>query len=212
MRPLRVAEAAGVLGGAGLLVGSWAIVVADDAVPEWEVSAFRRVNGLPDALWPVVWAPMQAGSFVGSFVIAGVATAVTKRPRLGVAALGGAQASFWTAKLIKGSAGRGRPTALLTEVSTRESATGLGYVSGHAAVAFALAAALAPSAPRPWRPALFAGATLVTLARQYAGVHLPLDGVGGAGLGLLSGTLARWAFGIGGFGIPPRHDQPRSAW
>jgi len=31
-----------------------------------------------------------------------------------------------------------------------------------------------------------------------------LDVVGGAGFGLLLGTLARWAFGLGGEGLPPR--------
>jgi membrane-associated phospholipid phosphatase len=36
----------------------------------------------------------------------------------------------------------------------------------------------------------------------YAGAHLPLDVVGGAGLGLLLGTLSRWALGLGGEGLP----------
>ena len=45
-------------------------------------------------------------------------------------------------------------------------------------------------------------AVTVAFGRVYAGVHLPLDVVGGAGLGLLCGTLARWAFGLGGEGLP----------
>jgi undecaprenyl-diphosphatase len=45
---------------------------------------------------------------------------------------------------------------------------------------------------------------IVGFARIYSGAHLPLDVVGGAGLGLLSGTLARWALGLGGEGLPPR--------
>jgi membrane-associated phospholipid phosphatase len=44
----------------------------------------------------------------------------------------------------------------------------------------------------------------VAFARVYGGAHLPLDTVGGAGLGLLCGTLARWAFGLGGEGVRPR--------
>ena len=84
----------------------------------------------------------------------------------------------------------------------RENASGVGYVSGHAAVAFALATVLAPSLPRAWRPVAFAVASAVALARLYSGAHLPLDAVGGAGLGVLSGTLLRWAFGLGGEGLP----------
>jgi undecaprenyl-diphosphatase len=71
-------------------------------------------------------------------------------------------------------------------------------------VAFALAAVLAPSLPRRWRPVAFGLATVVAAARVYAGAHLPLDTIGGAGLGLLAGTLSRWAFGLGGEGLPPR--------
>jgi membrane-associated phospholipid phosphatase len=54
----------------------------------------------------------------------------------------------------------------------------------------------------PTRP-LVAVAVVVGVARIYAGVHLPLDVVGGAGM-LLCGTLSRWLFGLGGEGLPPR--------
>jgi membrane-associated phospholipid phosphatase len=40
------------------------------------------------------------------------------------------------------------------------------------------------------------------VARMYSGAHLPLDVVGGAGLGLLTGTPWRWALGLGGEGLP----------
>ena len=90
---------------------------------------------------------------------------------------------------------------MLADVKLRENASGVGYVSGHTAVAFALAAVLAPSLPRGWRPVVFAVASVVAFARVYSGAHLPLDVVGGAGLGLLCGTLLRWAFGLGGEGL-----------
>jgi undecaprenyl-diphosphatase len=84
----------------------------------------------------------------------------------------------------------------------RETADGLGFVSGHAAVSFALATVLAPSLPRSWRTAVFADAVLVGLARMYAGAHLPLDVVGGAGVGILTGIALRLALGLGGAGVP----------
>jgi len=193
-----------VLGGASLLAGSWVAVAATERVPQWEAQAFRVVNDAPDVLWPIVWGPMQLGSFVGSLVVSAATVAVSRNLRLGAAALAGSQIGFWTAKVVKGIVSRGRPSALLAEVHLREEAGGLGYISGHATVAFALAAVLAPSLPRRWQLVAVAAAVTVAFGRLYAGVHLPLDVVGGAGVGLLFGTLARWALGLGGEGLPPR--------
>ena len=193
-----------VLGGSAVLAGSWFVVAVNDGVPGWEQAVFEWVNDLPDALWPVVWGPMQLGSLAGSLVVVAVTFVVTRQRRLTLAALTASQVAWWSAKVIKALVSRGRPAALLADVKLREKATGVGYVSGHAAVAFALATVLAPSLPRPWRPVAFALASLVALARLYSGAHLPLDAVGGAGLGVLAGTLLRWAFGLGGEGLPVR--------
>jgi membrane-associated phospholipid phosphatase len=152
----------------------------------------------------VVWGPMQLGSMVGSLVVVAVVYIVSRQKRLTLAALAASQTAFWSAKVIKGMVHRGRPAALLANVKLRERASGVGYVSGHTAVAFALATVIAPSIPRQWRPAAFALAGVVGVARMYSGAHLPLDVVGGAGLGVLSGTLWRWAFGLGGEGLPVR--------
>jgi membrane-associated phospholipid phosphatase len=198
------AEVVLVLGGAALLAGTWAIVAAGGHVPGPERWAFDVVNGLPGAVWPVVWAPMQLGSLAGSLVVVAAVELATRNHRLALAALVASQAAWWSAKVVKALVARGRPGALLPGVHLREHASGLGYVSGHSAVAFALAAALAPSLPRRWRPAPFALAAVVAVARVYSGAHLPLDTVGGIGLGLLAGTLARWAFGLGGEGLPAR--------
>jgi len=196
-----------VLGGGAVLAGSWVVVVVDQGVPRFEATTFEWVNSLPDAVWPFVWVPMQLGSLVGSLGVVAATYAVSRQHRLTLATLGGSQVAWWSAKLIKTAVSRGRPAALLVEVRLRESASGLGYVSGHAAAAFALAAALAPSLPRPWRVPAFALAAVVALGRLYSGAHLPLDAVGGAGLGVLSGTLVRWALGLGGAGLPVE-EQP----
>jgi undecaprenyl-diphosphatase len=147
---------------------------------------------------------MQLGGLFGSLVVVAVIYVVTRQRRLTLAALAASQLAFWSAKWIKGLVSRGRPAALLVDVKLRERATGVGYVSGHTAVAFALATVLAPSLPRPWRPVAFAVASVVAFARVYSGAHLPLDVIGGVGLGVLCGTLMRWAFGLGGEGLPVR--------
>ena len=128
---------------------------------------------------------------------------VGRNLRLTLAALTATLAAWWAAKGVKALVSRGRPGVLLDGVRLHEHASGLGYVSGHTAVAFALAAVVAPSLPSRWRPVVFAAAVVVAFARVYAGAHLPLDVVGGAGLGMLAGTLSRWAFGLGGEGLPP---------
>ena len=55
--------------------------------------------------------------------------------------------------------------------------------SGHAAVAFALAAAIAYANPK-WGLPAFAVASLVAFGRVAAGVHYPTDAVAGALLGM----------------------------
>ena len=107
------------------------------------------------------------------------------------------QTGYWAAKGVKRLVKRERPSSLLPAVRLREQASGLGYLSGHSAVAFGLAAALAPSVPRSSRGAIYAAATLVAFGRMYSGAHLPLDVAGGVGLGLLAGIVARRAFDLG---------------
>jgi undecaprenyl-diphosphatase len=70
-------------------------------------------------------------------------------------------------------------------------ATGNGYPSGHAAVAFALATIawlwFGPRSRIRW--VLLGVAVVVCFGRVYVGAHFPLDVVGGAALGVLSAAL-----------------------
>ena len=204
---VRVGELIAVIGGALLLAGSWIFVVARDNVPLWEERLFVDINDLPGFVWPIVWVPMQAGSLVGSLIVVALIGIVSRSWRLTAAALVGSQLAWWGAKWVKGLVGRGRPSEYIGGVHLREHAGGLGYASGHSAVAFALAAVVVPSLPRRWQPVVWIVAAVVAFGRIYAGAHLPLDVVGGAGIGLLVGTLSRWAFGLGGEGLPV-HDDP----
>lgn len=194
------AEKAAVLGGAAVLGSSWVIVKLAESVPAWEEHVFRLVNELPDAIWPATWGPMQLGNVVGSLVVVAVTSVVSGDGRLRAAALGASQAAWWGSKVVKVTVSRGRPPALLAGVRVREDSRGLGYLSGHAAVAFALASVVAPSVPGWWRAVPFVVASGVAFGRVYAGAHLPVDVIGGAGMGVVAGTSARRIAGLAGGG------------
>lgn len=155
-----------------------------------EARWFHAVNRLPSAAYPVVWPVMQAGS-LGGVVAAAAGAAAVQRPTLATRLLVAGTAAWLGAKGIKHLVRRGRPGTTLPEWRTRgRPQTGLGYPSGHAAVAATLATIAAPSVPPRWRPVLWTAAATTALGRVYVGAHLPLDVVGGAALGHAVGSVA----------------------
>jgi membrane-associated phospholipid phosphatase len=190
-------RAAALTAGAGLLALSWlALGERRGVVPGWEADAFEAINGLPDWLrWPL-WVPMQLGTLWMCAVGAAVVYAATRRVRPALATAAAVLLAWGAAKAVKDLVGRGRPADLLAGVEGRDAGIhGAGYISGHTAVAFALATMVAPLFPSGWRWVPFGLATVVGLARIYYGAHLPLDVIGGAGLGLVCGVVASAAAG-----------------
>jgi undecaprenyl-diphosphatase len=112
---------------------------------------------------------------------------------------------YLLAKVAKGWVGRGRPGALLADVTEgRETfASGsLGYPSGHAAVAGALTVILIPYLPPRWRWLPLVLIAIVFVGRLYVGAHLPLDLIGGAALGAAAGGAANLIVGVPDSGTP----------
>ncbi|MFN7148639.1 MAG: phosphatase PAP2 family protein [Microthrixaceae bacterium] len=174
--------------------------IARDGVPAWEATVFDRINNLPNAAEPLLWLPMQLGSLFGPFVVAGAAWARWRRwqPTVGAVVVG--VAAWQAAKLVKDDIERGRPGDLAPAIVRRWGTPkdGLGFVSGHSAVAFSLAGVVSPYLGRRWRPVAYAMAVSVSLARIHVAAHYPLDTVGGASLGLLL------AYGYNAsVGVPP---------
>ena len=117
------------------------------------------------------------------------------RPAAGSAAVG--VGAWWLAKGVKAVVDRGRPAAELPRLALRASAPvdGLGFVSGHATVAFALATILRPYLSPSWRVGAYTLAAFVAFARVHVGAHLLLDVLGGGALGVLLGSA--WHLAVG---------------
>ena len=195
--PRHPGDALRLLVGTAILMGCILTVRPDD-VGVLEEDLFRLANDLPNALYPAFLVVMQAGNVVAVGVAAAV-VAATRRfwlaANLAITGIG-----VWlVAKWIKGEVGRGRPVDLLPDPHLRgPHDSGLGFVSGHAAVAVAIATLIAPYLGRRARWVAFAVAGLVCVSRLYVGAHLPLDVVGGAALGWAAGSLVHLLLGAPG--------------
>lgn len=156
---------------------------------------FEAVNGVPDLVGTVLWPVMQLGVFWAVPVVATVAWLVWSRPAPAATVALAGFAAWGLAKVGKVLVDRGRPSAFLDATVREAGLSDFGYPSGHSAVAFALATALAPWLGPRWRIAGYGAAVLVALARLVVGAHLPLDVVGGAAIGVASGLVARLVVG-----------------
>lgn len=141
--PRHPGDAVRLVAGMAILLACTATVRPDD-VGTLETDLFRLVNDLPTALFPAFWVVMQAGNVL-AVGVAALVVAATRRfwlaANLAITGIGVWMAARW----IKDQVGRGRPADLLPDVHLRgHHDSGLGFVSGHAAVAVAIATMIAP--------------------------------------------------------------------
>jgi undecaprenyl-diphosphatase len=175
----RVRLALGVL---GLAVSGMS--VKRDRVGRTEERIFRAINQLPDALYTPTWLVMQGGN-LGTAPAATAVAYLAGRPSLAWRLLMAGSTTWFLAKGVKRWYRRPRPNALLASAQCRgREEYGLGYVSGHAGLAVALAVQAYPHLGPAGRRAVLVAVPIIGLSRVYVGAHLPLDIVGGAALGL----------------------------
>lgn len=109
----------------------------------FERDVFRVVNDLPGIVFPVVWALMQLGNAVAVPLVAAGAL-LARRVRMARDLLLSGLLSYVGADVVKSVVGRERPAGLIQANLLDGNVTGIGFISGHAAVAAALATAAVP--------------------------------------------------------------------
>ena len=180
--------------GGGLLVLA-ALPVQQHSISSAEAAVFSLINGTTVLPFVVVWPVMQFGNVLVVPASAALA-AVSRRWRLAAELLLAGAGTYLVAKIVKRIVLRGRPRSLVSDVVIRGAeAHGLGFVSGHAATLAALATVAWPWLGRRGRIIVVVLVTVVCLARVYVGAHLPLDVIGGAGLGIAVGGCVRLLMG-----------------
>ena len=191
MLETRGSQLVGLASGSAVFAAS-AALAWDDNIPAAERTVFEWVNGWPDWMAAPLWPVMQFGMVVAPFVAGGLAWYLTRKRQPALALVTTGFAMWIFAKVVKAVVDRPRPGQLLDEVAYRVDGgpDGLGFVSGHAVVGFAIAVIATPYVGRRWAAVLWALATGAATLRVYVGAHLPLDSVGGAGLGIAAGATA----------------------
>jgi undecaprenyl-diphosphatase len=171
-------------------------VAVQRPLPAWELRLTEWINDVPDWVASALYPVMQMGTFAGPIIVA-VLIAIFRRDLvLSVAVVLTGLVTWFAAKGVKKMVERGRPLTYLPDIVVREGdGTGIGYISGHSAVAASAAIMVMVALPRQWRPLAAVTAVLVGIARIVHGVHLPADVVGGWSFGVLLGLAGLWVAG-----------------
>ena len=177
--------------GGALLGGSWQALRSPD-VQRADVRVGDAVRHAGSAsLDKAVTHTTDLGSV---YAVAGTAAvlALVGRRRMAADVLGAGFTAWTVGQGAKTRVKRARPYEADGVRRLIRPPTGSSFPSGHAAVGTAVATVLADRARHPAVAGAFdtLGA-YVALSRVYVGVHYPTDVIGGAGLGLVIGSLWR---------------------
>jgi undecaprenyl-diphosphatase len=194
---------------AGIAVATVSALIASSGeVAGWEASIFHAINDLPDWLEQPMWLFQLAGLLFVPLVVAAVAAYFRKWWLVAGLVLLVPLKLIVEKAVVKQLVERERPGTTICGYPDDFDETcgnfrdvpleGLSFVSGHAIIAWGVAALLWPVLPGRWRWLPIAIATLNAIARVYLGAHNPLDVVGGAAIGIALGAIISLAVGAAG--------------
>ncbi|MDX6300513.1 MAG: hypothetical protein QOF53_1727 [Nocardioidaceae bacterium] len=164
-------------------------------LPRLERTLFDKANRTGHAL-PALRIPQQLGTpwLLPTMALVGF---WTHRPHLTVSAALALPLEKGGEIAVKNLTRRRRPARAADPVLRDDAPVdGPSYPSGHAAIATCAAVLVAPYLPPYAGPGLVATLGLTSYARLQQGAHFPLDLLGGVLLGVASGSLLNYAFGL----------------
>lgn len=168
---------------------STALLAGRHIFPTLEVKILRPLYDLPTFIGPAAYVMTQFGSIFAVGIV-GFIMFFWRSKKFALEIMASAATAYYLAGTIKVFVGRPRPSGIVEGIAQRyERAAGLGFPSGHTAVATALVTTLWFVTPKRYHWLLVLWVMCVGFSRMYLGLHAPLDIVGGACVGLVSGTV-----------------------
>jgi undecaprenyl-diphosphatase len=180
-----------------VIIVTCCVLARNGSVGSLEASVFHAVNGLPEALSPVMRYAQLLGVLAVGPIVAVVAL-ILRRWRLALAAVIVTVGKLLAERTVWRFVERSRPGTTIADAIVRGDTpmTGLSFVSGHVVLLTGLAWIVLPYLHGRWRIVPWLVVVLVVFARVYLGAHAPLDVLGGFGLGLVVGGIANLIVGV----------------